>query len=216
MLLVNTFCTNRLEKPCCDDVSLYFPISTNDFFLYEKYHKQYNTDGSIIYDTTDLKVITGIPYSDNVGETVFPLYYYSKPKNSVEWIELKTIAVKVQNGVLIINDNAKQLVKLSVPIVNNHTWDVNVFNTDEADEFKIINLGDSFQSFTGTLTVLQEDNQDYFLQLDQRKEVFAQYIGMVYSEKKLINYCTENNCFGQQVIDSGYEEIMVLIEKGKE
>ena len=216
VLFVNAFCSNRIEQPCCDDISMYFPLFTHEFSLYEKYSKQYNTDGSIIFDTSYVKIITGIPYMDNEGNNSFPLYYYSKPKDLPSWLEEKTIAVKIVNGIVMINDNTKQLVALSIPLVNENTWDVNVFNTDDPDEYKIINKGESYLDFSNTLTILQEDNQDFFLQLDQRKEIYAQSIGLVFQEKKIINYCTENNCFGQQIIDSGYEEMMVLIERGKE
>ena len=63
-----------------------------------------------------------------------------------------------------------------------------------------------------TLTVIQEDNQDFIVSLDQRREIYAQGVGLVMKEVILLNYCTNPDCIGQQIVESGRKLTQYLLE----
>ena len=71
-------------------------------------------------------------------------------------------------------------------------------------------------TFDNTITVEQEDNEDAIVFRDERKEVYALHLGLVYKELIQLNYCTDDVCLGQQRIDQGIEIRMVIKDYGKQ
>ena len=67
-----------------------------------------------------------------------------------------------------------------------------------------------------TVTVVQEDNQDFTVNLVRRFEIYGRHIGVVYKEEIDLSYCTDEDCIGQQVIESGSELRQSLVEYGQE
>ena len=64
--------------------------------------------------------------------------------------------------------------------------------------------------------MIQEDNDDFTVNLIRRFEIYGQDIGLVYKEEIDLRYCTEQECIGQQIIESGQELRQSLLEYGQE
>jgi hypothetical protein len=69
--------------------------------------------------------------------------------------------------------------------------------------------------FDNTFTVEQEQNEDFFVFNDERREVYARDIGLVYKKVVQLGYCTDDHCLGQQKIDHGFEMKLVIKQYGK-
>jgi hypothetical protein len=70
-------------------------------------------------------------------------------------------------------------------------------------------------TFEKILTVEQERNEDLMVCKDERHGVYALGVGLVYKEITELNYCTDENCRGQQKIDNGREMKLVIKKYGK-
>jgi hypothetical protein len=88
----------------------------------------------------------------------------------------------------------------------------------DQDEYEIITFQQPFSAggitFEKAVTVQHENNEDFIVFLDQRKEVYARNVGLIYKEITALNYCVEDNCRGQEIIESGTVYKQELIEYG--
>ena len=67
-----------------------------------------------------------------------------------------------------------------------------------------------------TVTVIQSNNRDTLEMQNFVQEIYAQHIGMVLRESRVFRYCSETDCFGQQIIETGRSFRQRLIAYGKE
>jgi hypothetical protein len=67
--------------------------------------------------------------------------------------------------------------------------------------FQAYELTDS--TFENTVQVIQEDNQDSIANYDQRIEVYASNIGLIYKVSSQLEFCRETECLGLQQIEFG-------------
>ena len=121
-----------------------------------------------------------------------------------------------ENRAIQIEENVS-FVKLFFPIEENREWDGNAFNDSDEDTYQMTDLFSSYitpeqDTIPNTLTVIQEDNQDFIVSLDQRREIYAQGVGLVMKEVILLNYCTNPDCIGQQIVESGRKLTQYLLE----
>jgi hypothetical protein len=50
---------------------------------------------------------------------------------------------------------------------------------------------------------------------DERRNVYALNVGLVYREIIQLNYCTDDTCLGQQIIEDGMEMKVAIKQYGK-
>jgi hypothetical protein len=70
--------------------------------------------------------------------------------------------------------------------------------------------------FNSTLKIIQEYNPDSIVMWDQRSEIYAENVGLIYKESIILYYCTENECLGSQIIEQGIDFKQELIGYGNE
>jgi hypothetical protein len=100
------------------------------------------------------------------------------------------------------------------------SWDGNQFNNSTTESYVISELNASITLPSGfeaeqSLTVIQNDLLDNIVETDQRKEVYAKGVGLIYKEIIQLQYCTNPNCLGQQKVDKGVILIQSLKEHGQ-
>ncbi len=199
----------------------YFPLDSGSYNLYKVTNITYSLGGvtdTVVYLLKES--ITG-PYENLELGTSYRIKREKKELDSKEWEQdsiwwakkdMKT-AVKVENNIPII--------KLSFPVEENKSWNANSLNTLEEDMYYLKNVGVSYtdtieteQKYEKTVTVVQEDINDNIIYRNQRLEIYADNTGMVYKEQIYLEYCQEDDCRGQFIIDTGTDLRMVLIEHG--
>ena len=156
-------------------------------------------------------------FQNQAGGFTYIQHLSTRSTASDHWQFLTAWSARLEENRAIQTEENVSFVKLFFPIEENREWDGNAFNVSDGDTYQMIDLFSSYvtpkqDTIPNTLTVLQEDNQDFIVSLDQRKEIYAQDIGLVFKEVVLLNYCTNPNCIGQQIVESGRKLTQYLLE----
>jgi hypothetical protein len=156
-------------------------------------------------------------YINAEGEPVF-VVKREKSENRTDWIAVGNYSMQHNDFSLIRNFENSRTVNLVFPPELDNAWDSQVLNAEKEDEFRIefmgtITVGE--QSFSRSLRVLQEEDDDEITFRDNRYEVFSKGIGLVEQYYEVFTYCSRNDCLGQMLIDSGRFTHMKILTYGK-
>jgi hypothetical protein len=196
----------------------YFPLQTGVFQVYTVHEIIYSASEAPQESNYELMTEVTDSFPSANGLT-YVIHRRTRQNDTDAWQALDTWSVRKDDREIIVSEGNSAFVKMKFPLHEENVWDGNVFNSLGRDDYawKEIAKPAAFNgmTFEKTLTVEQEDNEDPIVFRDERKEVYAMDIGLVYKEIIQLNYCTADACLGQQKIDHGQEVTMVIREYGK-
>jgi hypothetical protein len=184
----------------------YFPAKTGSYLVYDVYEIIYtlSVPETLQYQ---LKVAMVDKFLNTEGDSTFVIHRSRRNTEADSWTYQDTWSVRKNTQEVVMNEGNISYVKLKLPVSADLEWDGNVYNTLGKDEYTLEELKVSKtyngQTFADCLTVNQNDNDDFIVYLDQRKEVYAKNIGLVYKETTQLSYCTKDDCLGEQKVESG-------------
>ncbi|QSE96394.1 hypothetical protein [Fulvivirga lutea] len=211
---------------CNNDENI--PLATGDQFVpwevglfheYEIGELRYTND-ILVLDTTFYLREEVVESLINAQDSVYVIYQYTRANLADDWSYFDTWQARINNQQLIVTEGNTPFVKLTFPIFAGKIWDGNSQNQLEEDNYQLDSLYFPYtindQQFESTITVVQNDNEDFIVQQDRRFEVYALNVGLIYSEELLYSYCTDDNCLGQQQIENGTFRTQSIIDYGKD
>lgn len=184
----------------------YFPAKTGSFLVYDVHEIIYtlSVPETLQYQ---LKVAMVDKFLNSEGDSTFVIHRSRRNTEADSWTYQDTWSVRKNTQEVVMNEGNISYVKLKLPAREDMKWDGNVYNTLGEDEYTLKELKVSKtyneQMFADCITVNQNDNDDFIVYLDQRKEVYAKDIGLIYKETTQLSYCTKDDCLGQQEVESG-------------
>ena len=185
----------------------FFPLCVGAFIEYEASETLYQFETS---NTTNFQIRTEVvdSFQNQAGEVTYVLHNFERLTDHDEWEFMETNSARVTDNQVIFIEGNVPILKLVFPIAPGRTWDSNVFNNNEPDDFIMDSLYAQYITFSGdtipeTLTIIQEDNQDFVVNLITNYEIYGLGLGLVYKEEVDLRYCRDDDCIGQQVIDNG-------------
>lgn len=199
----------------------YFPLEVKGFRIYEVSETRYLNDQAT---TTSYQVRERVDtvYSDLANEQVYRIVRSRRENGSRPWVDDSVIVVSRSLSDLRVTRHNVKVVQLIFPVRNGKSWNPNAFNTAGPHEFTYQAVGLPYtvddRVFNKTVTVVQGDVSN-LIQLDERKEVYAEDIGLVYRLYTRLNYCDDpSKCpFNRQpspYIQEGIRRIDKLIAYG--
>ncbi len=207
----------------------YYPLQVGNFALYQV-DETYILQSVETKTSYELKVTVTDSSISQQGVVTYFLVREKRLNSSSKWESVDTWSSHVLNNKVVQNEGNVLFVKLIFPPSLNLMWDGNEFNnvpdggnlfTDtSSDQYfisefnKPITLPSDFES-DQALTVVHNDFSDNIIGIDQRKEVYAKEVGLIYKEVTQLKYCTSSNCLGQQRVDKGVILIQSLKEYGQ-
>ncbi|MFT6971873.1 MAG: hypothetical protein ACJAXX_002448 [Roseivirga sp.] len=157
-------------------------------------------------------------FINNLGEESRVIYRLTRPNSTINWQLDSVWSVRLERDRAVSVENNIPIVKMVFPVITNRTWDANMYNTQDVDQFKILNFGlvtslavnDDLET-TRTLTVIQEDDGDGITFRDFRREIYADSIGLISKLYNVVKICSRPECVGLGLIESGrfYRETIV-------
>ncbi len=206
------------EDPINTDIGIdYFPLKTGSQWIYNVEETSINlsVETKVEYE---LRVTVVDSIKNDLGLYTYIFLRETRATEMDAWQSLNTWSTMFSNNQVIQNEANLNLVKLIVPLFEGSRWNGNQYNnlpdngnlfngqnsaTYQAIEFdKPVSL-DTNLSFDKTTTVVQNDFTDPIVGTDQRKEVYARTVGLIYKEVIQLEYCTDDPCLGQQRVDKG-------------
>ena len=198
----------------------YFTFHTGTFQVYDVTETRYSLSEDPVQVSYQLRaeVVDSFPTINNLYTYV--IRREKRATASDPWQPVDTWSAREENGQIIVSEGNTPYVKFSSPLAAENVWDGNAYNTFGEDQYRYTGIAIPMDlngmTFDNTITVEQEDNEDAIVFRDERKEVYALHLGLVYKELIQLNYCTDDVCLGQQMIDQGIEIRMVIKDYGKQ
>jgi hypothetical protein len=157
-------------------------------------------------------------FVNNQGEESRVIHRLTRPNSNFNWNLDSVWTVRVERDRAVSIENNIAIVKIVFPALIQRTWDGNLYNTKEIDQFEITNFGavtnlavNDDLEVTRTLTVIQEDDGDGITFKDYRREIYADSIGLISKLYDVVKICSRPECVGLQLIESGrfYRETII-------
>jgi hypothetical protein len=164
----------------------------------------------------ELKTVVADSFASNDGSTTYVVHRSVKAEGSDTWLPDGTFSSRVTSAEAIMTVGSTPYVVLVFPVRKGTQWDGNAYNDesnpgsdDGQDIYTIEGVGESLEagsmSFDDCVKILQEDNGEFFIYHDERREVYARNTGLVFKETIQLHYCNDDdrNCVGKRIIDEG-------------
>ncbi|MDH5367139.1 MAG: hypothetical protein OEW67_09145 [Cyclobacteriaceae bacterium] len=196
----------------------YFPLEVGRFIEYNVDQTLYDLFGET---TSQFQVKTVISDSFEVnGYTTYVINKFIRISENEQWQIDAVWSANILDNKLVLQQGNVNHAKLIFPIKEGKTWDGNTYNTIDEDMYEMRNVNLSYTidtiTFPETVTVIQHENLDLLVETDYRVEVFAKDVGLIYNEVQQIAYCSDFDCFGQQIINEGIVYKQTIIAYGNE
>lgn len=197
----------------------FFPLEVGRYQIYNVEERLFVFQNFSI-DSFQMRLEVVDSFRNQSGEFTYVLHQFMRPGPDDEWTFVQTNSARRTATQAIFVEGNRPELKLSFPIEAGRTWDGNALHVSDPDEYQmdslfstyITNIGDTVDQ---TLTVIQEDNQDFIVNQVTRHEIYGLNIGLVYSEQVDLEYCGDPDCIGQQIVENGRIFKQTLVEYGK-
>ena len=206
----------------------YFPVRVGVFHVYqvEETTVVQSVETKSVYE---LRVTVKDSSINEQGITTYLLLREKRATVSSNWESLDTWSVKMVGNKLIQNEGNVLFVKLFFPLLRDLKWNGNefnnllnsgnIFNDRNSAHYSIgsidlpIALPSGFET-DHALEVVHNSYEDAIIGSDQRKEIYAKGVGLIYKEITQLQYCTAN-CPVSKRIDKGLIFVQTLKEHGQ-
>ena len=212
-------CSETKEVDPEDLGTNYYPLKTGTYKIYQVNSTEYVSSGDSIVLSYLLKESVVDSFQNLESGISYKIQRQKKYSENDTWrIDSIWTSRKNERTAVLVENNVP-MVNLTFPIKENMMWDGNKLNDKNVDEFEMIDVREPYQDSSGsyerTVTVVQEDFPDTFVQSVLKKEIYAEDIGLAYKEIIILNY-KQGEFFGKELIDTGLRYFQHLVEYGEE
>ena len=195
----------------------YFPLHVGLSWTYQVAETVYSEVAPPEQKSYLLKVEVVDSILNGAGTYTHVIYRSTQTSPGSPWESLDTWSVRKSDSEVIVYEGNTPYKKLLFPIRDGLAWNGNQYNSLGEDRYSM-QAGQrevNGITFGEALTVEEENNDDFIVFLDEREAVYAKNVGLVRQSIIQLNYCTAENCIGQQKVKSGRVYIQELVSYAK-
>lgn len=217
----------------------YFPLEVGQYRVYDVMDIRFMSD---MGDTSRFQLRERIDttFIDQTGKLNYKIIRSVRANENMNWIDDSVMVVTKSDAMVMLTKNNTKYVKMVFPVMEGKEWLGDAFNNNQANSYNpdpekradyylgkepytFDNVGQPFtvndETYSNTVTIIQGDAINSSVGFDDRKEVYAEGVGMVYRLFTRIIYtaCSPDNCpYGPEYKIHGHERHEKLIDYGKE
>jgi hypothetical protein len=199
-------CDSSDETNPIDTSKNYLPLQKGRFQIYDVAETKY-TLGVPETFAFELKTVITDSFPNAEGNFTYVIHRSKRSPGETNFADLDTWSGRINDREVVVNEENISFLKIKLPVAEGREWNGNAYNTQDEDIYAFEEIQTSYtvdgETFADCIVINQNDNQDFVVTLDQRKEVYAKNVGLIYKEVTLLNYCTIGSCLGQQQVESG-------------
>jgi hypothetical protein len=212
-------CESSDENPPIDTGKDYFPLQKGAFQIYDVTSIKY-TLGVPETLRYELKTVVTDSFPNAEGGHNFIIYRSQRNEAASGFTYLDTWSARIDMREAVTHEENIPFLKIKLPVVSRNQWDGNLYNSAGEDLYTLeevkVPYSTGGQSYDDCIIINQNNNEDFVVALDQRKEVYAKNIGLIYKEVRQLQYCTVGSCLGKQQVESGIIYTQTLKSHGVE
>lgn len=201
--------------------SEYYPLTIGQYSTYNVEDIRYSLrDGA---DTMQYQLQERV--TDSLtgagGEIIYTLERYSRSSSAATWQLDSTWTARKSEQRLVVVENNIPFVKLIFPFQEALEWDGNALNSRPEQTYLLTATDSTLRREMGNNLLLKDCRTVIQRQLETlvndsvMVETYSANVGLVYRKNRILQYCADENCIGQQLIESGRVYRQTLIEYGK-
>jgi hypothetical protein len=218
-------------------VADYFPLKVGLYYIYSV-DSVITSQGATCCSpgiqtnyTYQLKVQVIDSFANTEGGYSYILQRSKRPDSVSAWTAMATWSARVNQFQGVVNEGNIPYIKIEGPLVNGKAWDGNGLNnlggsdkclvnsSSTCDIYTIQNFGLPYTqqglSFKNSLIVVQSNNRDPIVFTDERSEVYAEKVGLIYRTILQLHFCTtDSTCLGQMIVNQGISYNQTLLSYG--
>jgi hypothetical protein len=117
---------------------------------------------------------------------------------------------------VLVEGNVR-FVKLQFPIDAGIEWNGNAMNNIGGDDFCNDLPCDVYEvsEVDPDVLVVLGNEPDLLVKYDVRTETYRKDVGLISKEMTVLEYCTTQDCFGKQFVNTGIRYTQTLIDNGQ-
>jgi hypothetical protein len=193
----------------------YFPLNTGSYIIYDVDSTSISQNVETKYNY-QLKLEVKSPFVNGAGKTSYVIQRQKRANQDAPWTEAGTWSAWTDARSAVSVEGNQRFVRLQFPIKVGNVWNGNDLNSSGGEEDCNGNPCDRYEvsAIDPDVIVVQSDVEDVLVKFDVRREAYTKDIGLTYKEVTILEYCTAQNCFGNQFVDNGVKYIQTLAEHG--
>jgi hypothetical protein len=207
----------------------YFPLQKGLYHIYDVSETNYVL-GAAESAEYQLKTVVTDSFLNADENYTYVIHRSKRQTDADEWESLDTWTASRSSREVIVSEGNTPYVVLTFPLSKNATWNGNKYNTVinpttkqnedfyAVEQYRVSHTTETDETYTDCVVINQEDNQEFVVFLDQRKEIYAAGIGLIVKETTGLQYCIDegSDCIGKQIVEDGIIYKQVLREYGHE
>ncbi|WP_159474524.1 hypothetical protein [Dyadobacter sp. 3J3] len=198
----------------------YFPLTVGHYMVYDVNEAVYSSGQTkpVIKAYQEKDEISSVTVNSD-GSSTYIVSRSSRNTASDYWVKTKEYSINQFPDKLIFNIDNQSQVPLVFPIDSKITWNGNMYNTLDAEDYHYENINQPFTlgalSFDKSLTLIERSDTTSVIDYDLGLKRFAIGVGLIYDEQTSYEYCQATaDCIGKGIIDSGSKKTRKIIEYG--
>lgn len=213
LMLIGLFtqCTEAVKPAEIDSGQQYYPLAVDNYWIYDV------TETIVDHDDFDsvkfqIREIIDTVYTNLAGEKTYKIIRSRRSDLSKPWEEDSLVLVNTSWSDVRRSKNNIKTVSLVFPVNEGKEWNANAFNTQGEQAYRYRRVKRPFVlhglTYDSTATIVQGEADDVVL--DNREEVYAYNIGLIYKKFLVYEYFQENGTLDKTKVARGYKQVMKL------
>ena len=202
----------------------YYPLTVNRYSVYQVEDIRYSLREPADTNRYQLREQVADSLVGAGGEIIYLLERYTRSSLEESWQLDSVWTARESDQRIVVVENNVPFVKLVFPFQKELQWDGNALNSRPALTYTLSptdstlrrEIGMTWDSLMNDSRTVVQRRLETLVNDSVLVETYGPGVGLIYKKSRILQYCADEECIGQQRIESGRLYRQTLTEYGKE